>query len=210
MYSLVFFSMYSLPHSPLNHYVDCRYIRKYSCKSLESIDSIDICDDQVQTLPCLQPSYYHINITISKHQGDYHSPQNLQDTKKLHIKIKSSTSRNNSTGTPISIRQTARQDNLSPFSNLHGGETLIPSSDNLSGSNFKCKWPTPVARTVKFLWRVKSIQPSSIMGFHSLSSSRNSTITLLGNKILHSRFSRYVIRIWISIIIGKCSLRKCG
>ena len=109
--------------------------------------------DQVHTLHMIHITYPSIEVI-------FHSPQNLQDTKKLHIKIESGTSRDNSSSTSVSIRQTTGQDNLSPFSNLHGGETFIPSSDDLAGSNLECKWSTPIARTVKFLFRVEPIQPS--------------------------------------------------
>mmetsp|Transcript_16001 Transcript_16001/g.32807 ORF Transcript_16001/g.32807 Transcript_16001/m.32807 type:complete len:209 (+) Transcript_16001:168-794(+) len=114
----------------------------------------------------------------------------LQNSQQFNIKIQSGSSGNDTTGTTISVCETSGKNDLSTFADLHLRESFVPSSNNLSLSNREGERSATISGRVEFSDRIKSIEPSGVVGFDGLSLRRDGSGALLQNFVLEAGFGR--------------------
>jgi len=90
----------------------------------------------------------------------------------------------------------------------HTRHTFVPSSNDLSSSNFEREWTTTIPRRIEFLDGIKVIQPSCIMCRDSHASFGNFASTFLGDFVSKSRFGRCKIRM-VTIRKGRLQWARC-
>ena len=86
----------------------------------------------------------------------------------------------------IPIGHARRQDNLTALANFHLAKLIVPSTNNLSGTNLEDEWPAPITTRIKFLIRVKAVEPSRVMRLDTLSGSRDRAIAFFKDLVLDS------------------------
>eukprot|EP00978_Attheya_sp_CCMP212_P012915 scaffold32239_cov54-Attheya_sp.AAC.2 len=111
-----------------------------------------------------------------------------QDAEEFDVEVECGPTRNDASGTTVSISETGWEDDESSFAHRHGGEGFVPSANDLSGPDLEGKGLIPIARTIKLLFRVKVVQPSRIMGLDHLARPRNPSRSLLRHLVQQSRF----------------------
>ena len=92
-----------------------------------------------------------------------HSVVHLQNGKQLDVKVQRGSTRYDPPGTPVAIRQLARQHNLPPLPNLHRTERLIPPTYDLSFPDLELKRSAAIATAIEFLGCFESVKPASVM-----------------------------------------------
>ncbi len=88
---------------------------------------------------------------------------NLQNGEEFHVEVQSGTAGDDPPGTPIAVRQFARQYDIPPLPDLHGTERLVPAAYDLSGPDLELERPTPIAGAIELLRRVESVEPAGVV-----------------------------------------------
>ena len=89
--------------------------------------------------------------------------RHLQNGEQLHVEVERGAAGDDPTGTPVPVRQFAREHDLPPLPHFHGAEGLVPPPYDLPGTDLELERTPPIAGAVELLRRIEPVEPAGVV-----------------------------------------------